>query len=199
VQSDKRTTRTRHLIDTTFRESIMRITRSLMTRAVLGTTMLVGIAAVTAATDSTRGVAMFGGPWISIESPANPYDQATRGSLFLVHTFHHGAKVDLPVTARAEGLVNGERKSVALTLSKASQAGTHGVRNQWGDRGTWMVLATASEHGGTVQAVVEINSDGSVGKVSVPSASGRPRVLGAAEIDRGLRDRAGAPTAVGSR
>ena len=177
----------------------MRTTRSLRSRVALGATMLAGLTAVTAATNTSRSAAMFGGPWISVESPANPYDQATRGSLFLVHTFHHGAKVDLPVTAKAEGLVDGERKSVALTLSKASEAGTLGVRNQWGDKGTWTVLATASEHGGSVQAVVEINADGSVGKVSVPSTSGRPRLLSAAEIDRGLRERAGAPMAVGGR
>ena len=177
----------------------MRITRSLMSRAALGATMVAGLAAVTAATNTSRGAAMFGGPWISIESPANPYDEATRGSLFLVHTFHHGAKVDLPVTAKAEGIVDGERQSVTLTPSKASQGGTHGVRNQWGDKGTWMVLATTSDHGASIQAVVEINADGSVGKVSVPALSGRPRLLSAAEIDRGLRARAGAPMAVGGR
>ena len=177
----------------------MRITRSLVSRAALGASLVVGVVMITAATDITHGVAMFGGPWISVESPANPYDEATRGSLFLVHTFHHGAKVDLPVTAKAEGLVDGQRKSVTLTLSKAAQAGQLGVRNQWGDKGTWMVLASTSEHGGSIQAVVEINADGSVGKVSVPSASGRPRLLTTAEIDRGLRDRAGAPMAVGGR
>ena len=177
----------------------MRSTRSLISRAALGATIVVGLAAVTAATNTSNRAAMFGGPWISIESPANPYDQATRGSLFLVHTFHHGTKVDLPVAAKAEGIVDGARKSVTLTLSKGSETGTHGVRNQWGDKGTWMVLATASEHGGSIQAVVEINADGSVGKVSVPATSGRPRLLSAAEIDRGLRERAGAPMAVGGR
>ena len=149
---------------------------------------------------ATRGsTPMFGGPWISIESPANPYDQATRGSLFLVHTFHHGAKVDLPLTAKAEGLVDGERKTVNLTMSKSSQVGTHGVRNQWGEKGTWMVLATATENGGSIQAAVEINADGSVGKVSVPVKNGRHHLLTVAEIDRGLRDRARAPMAVGGR
>ncbi|HEU4721280.1 MAG TPA: hypothetical protein VFS59_07955 [Gemmatimonadaceae bacterium] len=169
----------------------MRTTRSLVSRAALAAAMIAGLAAVTAATTSTVDAAMFGGPWISIEAPANPYDQATRGSLFLVHTFHHGAKVDLPVSARAEGLVDGERKSVALTLSKGSQAGTQGVRNQWGAKGTWTVLATANESGNNIQAVVEINADGSVGKISVPSRDGRPHLLSVAEIDRGLRERAG--------
>ena len=149
---------------------------------------------------ATRGsTTMFGGPWISIESPANPYVEGVRGSLMLVHTFHHGTKADLPVTGRAEGIVGGQRKSVALTLSKSSQAGTHGVRNEWGTKGTWAVLLTASDHGASIQAVVDINGDGSVGKVSVPSTSGRPRLLSAAEIDGSLRERARAPMAVGGR
>jgi hypothetical protein len=152
---------------------------------------------------ATRDVApsMFGGPWISIEAPANPYDQATRGSLMLVHTFHHGYKVEMPLVGRAEGLVDGQRKSVALTLTKGSQAGTHGVRNQWGDKGTWTVMLTATqpEPQASIQAVVDINADGSVGKVTVPEAGGRLRLLSAAEIDRGLRARAGVPTVVGGR
>ena len=176
----------------------MRTTRSLISRAALGATMVAGLAAVTAFTTSA-GAAMFGGPWISIEAPTNPYDQATRGSLFLVHTFHHGTKVDLPLTAKAEGLVNGERKTVTLTPSKASQAGTHGVRNQWGDKGLWTVVLTATEGQASIQAVAEINADGSVGKISMPSRNGRPHLLSVAEIDQSLRDRARAPMAVGGR
>ena len=144
---------------------------------------------------------MFGGPWISIESPANPYEQATRGSLMLVHTFHHGTKMDMPIVGRAEGLVDGQRKSVALTLTKGSQAGTHGVRNEWGEKGTWTVLLTATqpEPRASIQAVVDVNADGSVGKVTVPMSGGRYQLLSAAEVDRGLRARAGVPTVVGGR
>jgi hypothetical protein len=171
--------------------------RSRIVRAMLLTSLGASVPLLAAAT--RHATPAFGGPWISIESPANPYDQATSGSLFLVHTFHHGAKADLPVVGKAEGLVNGERKSVALALTRSSQPGTQGVRKQWDDRGTWMVLLTASEHGGSVQAVVEIDADGSVGKVTVPTASGRPKLLGAAEIDRTLKDRATAPTVVGGR
>lgn len=166
----------------------MRTTRSLISRAALGATIVAGLATVTSATGDA---ATFGGPWISIEAPANPYDQATRGSLMLVHTFHHGTRVDLPLVGKAEGLVDGERKSVALTLTKSSQVGTRGVRNEWGSKGTWTVLVTASQGDARVQAVAEIDADGSVGKISVPSKNGRPHLLSVAEIDRGLRERAG--------
>ena len=196
---DKRTSSTRHLIDTTFRESIMRITRSLMSRAALGATMVAGLAAVTAAANTSNDASLFGGPWISIEAPANPYDETARGALMLVHTFHHGTKVNLPVVGKAEGLVAGERKTVNLTLTKSSEIGTHSVRNEWGSKGTWTVLVTASQGDASIQAVADINADGSVGKISVPSKNGRPHLLSVAEIDRRLRERAGAPMAVGGR
>ena len=177
----------------------MRITRSLMSRAALGATMVAGFAAVTAATSTSNAAALFGGPWISIEAPANPYDPTARGALMLVHTFHHGTKVNLPVVGKAEGLVAGERKTVNLTLTKSSEIGTHSVRNEWGSKGTWTVLVTATQGDASIQAVADINADGSVGKISVPSKNGRPHLLSVAEIDRGLRERAGAPMAVGGR
>ena len=40
----------------------MRTTRSLISRAALGVTMVAGLAAVTAATNSSSDAAMFGGP-----------------------------------------------------------------------------------------------------------------------------------------
>ena len=139
--------------------------------------------------------ATFGGPWISIEAPVNPYDQTARGALMLVHTFHHGTKVNLPVVGRAEGLVDGERKTVDLRLTKSAEVGTHSVRNEWGSKGTWTVLLTAREGQTSIQAVAEINADGSVGKIGVPSKNGRYHPLSVAEIDQGLRDRTSARVA----
>ena len=167
-----------------------RAARAAMLATIGGATLMLSAAARSAAP-------MFGGPWISVESPANPYDQATRGSLMLVHTFHHGAKVDMPLVGRAEGLVDGQRKSVALTLTKGSEVGTHGVRNEWGAKGTWTVLLTATqaEPNASIQAVVDINADGSVGKVVVPNNGGRSRLMSAAEIDQGLRERVSARVA----
>jgi hypothetical protein len=175
----------------------MSVTRTRAMRAAMLATLGGATLMLSAA---TRGSApMFGGPWISIEAPVNPYDASTRGALFLVHTFHHGAPEDLQIVAKAEGLLDGQRKSVTLTPSKTAQAGTQGVRNEWGSKGVWTVLVSTSEHGGTVQAVVDIDADGAVGRVTVPMENGRWKVLSAAEIDRSLRERARAPLAVGRR
>ena len=178
----------------------MFLTRTRAARAAMLATIGGATLTVSAA---TRDVAssMFGGPWISIEAPANPYEQATRGSLMLVHTFHHGTPLDIPIVGKAEGLVDGQRRSVALTLSKSERPGTHGVRNEWGNKGVWTVLLTATpvDHGSAIQAVVEIDADGAVGRVTVPRAGNGTRLLSAAEVDRGLRARAGVPTVVGGR
>ena len=144
----------------------------------------------------------FGGPWISIEAPVNPYEPSTRGALLLVHTFHHGTPVDMPVVGKAEGLVDGQRRSVALTLSKSSRTGTQAVRNEWGTKGTWTLLLTVAPAGNDsqgIQAVVDVDADGSVGRVTVPRSGNGTRLLSAAEVDRGLRARAGVPTVVGGR
>src|SRR5437588_626712 len=69
-----------------------------------------GLAAVVSALVATPALA--GPPWISIELPANPYDQATRGAFLLVHAFHHGEPIGYLVTGTAEGIVGGERRSI---------------------------------------------------------------------------------------
>ena len=169
-----------------------RAARAAMLASLAGATLMLSAA-------TRHSAPAFGGPWISIETPANPYDRATYGAIMLVHTFHHSTKVELPLAGKAEGLVNGERKSVALTFGKSSQAGTRSVRNEWGSKGIWTVVLTATEGQNSIQAVAEINADGSVGKVSVPTKNGRPHLLSVAEIDQGLRERARAPMAVGGR
>jgi hypothetical protein len=143
----------------------------------------------------------FGGPWISIETPVNPYEASTNGALLLVHTFHHGIPVTLPLAAKAEGLVDGQRRSVAQTPTKSAQAGTYAVRNEWGNKGLWTLLLTATqgEPRGSIQAVVEIGADGQVSRVSVPRSGQGTRLLTDAEVDRGLRERAKAPMVVGGR
>jgi hypothetical protein len=181
----------------------MRTTRSFLTRAALGATMVVGLVAVSAATKSTTSrTAIFGGPWISIEAPVNPYVSSATGGLFLVHTWVHQNPSDLPVSGRAEGLVDGKRRSVPFALTRSGQMGTYVVRREWGEKGIWTVLVTAmpeAKNGWSIQAVVNVGADGEIEKVSVPRAGHGPRLLTDAEVEQGLRDRAKATVAVSAR
>ena len=170
-------------------------TRSLVARAAMLTSLGGAMLLLSGATSATHAAWFKGGPWISIETPINPYDAPARGALFLVHTFHHAVPANLAVEARAEGLVDGHRRTVALSPS-ALRTGTFAVRNEWGAKGTWSVLIVATQPApkASIQAVVDIGADGSVGRITLPQ-----RMMTAADVDRSLHERAGAPVTVGAR
>ena len=134
-----------------------------------------------------------GPPWISIEFPANPFDGETRGAFLVVHAFHHGTALPLPVSGTAEGIVNGQRRSIPLRFARTSQTGAFALENQWGERGRWVLVITVSqgEHGGIAQAMVRIGEDGRVAGIEVPTEQGRegafPRAVTRAEIEAALR------------
>jgi hypothetical protein len=156
------------------------------------------IARLLAVTSLLAATAFAGPPWISIETPANPYDSASRDAYLLVHAFHHGTPVNFPVSGTAEGIVKGERKTVALEFKSTTRPGVYALRKQWSDDGVWTLVLGVSQGDGefnTVKAVVEIGGDGQVANVRVPTrmANGYrvPDVVKMADIDAGLRARAG--------
>ena len=102
-----------------------------------------GAAALVAATPSAR---RSGPPWISIEYPANPLDPSTRDAYLLVHAFHHQIPVSSPVRGTAEGLVGGERKSIALRFDTTTRPGVYALRKQWSDDGVWSLVISVAPH-----------------------------------------------------
>lgn len=137
--------------------------------------------------------ALAGPPWISIELPANPHDPATRGALFVVHAYHHGAGVQYPVTGTAEGLVGGERRSIPLTITVTDRAGIYAVARPHLDEGRWvLVIRLDTGNGNGATALVSLDGETQVAGVSVPSRADRegwtiPREVSAEEIDTMLR------------
>jgi hypothetical protein len=173
--------------------------RHLASTLALAAALSLGAATAPAAADAA--VAFFGPPWISVELPANPFDRASRGAFLLVHAFHHGTELGLPVSGRAEGIVNGQRRTVQLRLAPTSRQGVYAVHDQWGTEGTWTLVFTATQGPGDgATALVELSPDGRVA-VTVPTRRERegafPRPVTDAEIETALRARAAA--VVGTR
>jgi hypothetical protein len=138
-----------------------------------------------------------GPPWISIELPANPYDQATRGAFLVVHAFHHGVPVAFPVTGTAEGIVDGQRRSVPLQFTATAKTGEYALRRMWPREGTWtLVISVTQGTSDKATAVIEIGPDGDVASVKVPTHRRGdwviPSPVAMSDIDAGLRARAGA-------
>ena len=132
-------------------------------------------------------------PWISIELPANPWDQASRGAFLVVHTFHYNRPTPGTLTGTAEGIVNGVRRSIPLSFDSTARPGDFVLRNQWGNAGRWVLVITVAlgNADNLAQAVVQIAPDGSVTGVQVPTRQERdvaiPRRVTDAEIAAALR------------
>jgi hypothetical protein len=172
-------------------------------------TLLIAVAVVSAAAaipallgpghvEAAPVPAVAGPPWISIEYPVNPFDRTTRGAHLLVHAYYHGTPVGYPVSGTAEGVVNGERRTITLRFETTSRTGVYALRKQWPSEGSWtlVISVTQGDHdrGGIAQALVELSPTGSVASVQVPTqqhAEGVfPRRLTAQEIETAVRAQA---------
>jgi hypothetical protein len=155
---------------------------------------LVGPASVDAAPVSV----VAGPPWISIEYPVNPFDRTTRGAHLLVHAYYHGTPVAYPVSGTAEGIVNGERRTMTLRFETTSRTGVYALRKQWPSEGSWTLVISVTQGendaAGVAQALVELSPAGTVASVQVPTrqhAEGAfPRRLSAQEIETAVRAQA---------
>jgi hypothetical protein len=133
-------------------------------------------------------VLMFWPPWLSIESPTNPFDPSTRDAVFLVHAMtRDGTPKITDLTATAEGLVNGSRQTISLNLSATGQPGVFAVRKQWPASGAWLIKITLVN----TTALVSIDASGRVASVNIPQqvqSNGQrvPRAVSAHDIDSTL-------------
>src|SRR5881275_1832957 len=139
--------------------------------------------------------ALAGPPWISIELPVNPYDQSMRGAFLLVHSFHHGTAMGYIVTGTAEGIVNGERRSVKLEFAPTGREGVYALRQTWGQEGTWTLVIKANQGpDDAATAVVDLGPDGAVAAIRVPTMQrGQwtvPAPVSLSDVDTALRARA---------
>lgn len=135
-----------------------------------------------------------GPPWISIELPANPWDRETKDAFLVVHAFHHGTPLPLPLTGTAEGIVDGKRRSVPLTFERTSRQGAYAMKNTWGNSGRWVLVITVTQGvpDDIAQAVVKIDNGQVIG-VQVPTQKHRegdfPRRITQQEIEAALNGR----------
>ena len=121
---------------------------------------------------ATAGPALAGPPWISVELPANPLDPTTRDAFLVVHTYHHAQVMLAPVTGRAIGVVDGQRRTIELTFTRTSISGEYALRRTWPAKGTWVLAINTGGDRGGVTALVGIGADGEVRAVKVPRRSG---------------------------
>jgi hypothetical protein len=87
------------------------------------------------------------------------------------------------VRGTAEGLVNGERRSVALKVVATSKPGVYAVNQNWPAEGAWVVNLKGSCDGANAGAVVPIGPHSFIRE----SAKFFPRAATNVEIDTSLK------------
>src|SRR5262249_1487311 len=143
------------------------------------------------------GAVNAGGFQLSVQTPS-ANDNETRDAVLLVRTYGCMRPEDADLKGTAEGLVNGERKTIPLTLKKTSK-GVVAVTKQWGSEGTWVLTFSGQLEGMTCSVLVELGSHGDVkpgtrieaGSRAGVNARSVQRRLTAEEINTALGSQAG--------
>jgi len=91
------------------------------------------------------------------------------------------------VTATAEGIVNGARRSVAVRLVAATTPGAFAVSHDWPLEGAWVVHLTGHCGASTASAVVPFGPNGFIRE----SSKFFPRAATAAEVEAVLKTLSG--------
>lgn len=103
----------------------------------------------------------YGPPFLSLEVPPNPMRPDTRDAALLIHVFHHGSPAGYKIQGRAEGLVEGERRTIQLDLDETADPGLYAVRQQWPAEGEWVLAIQIAEHA-EATLIAELGPDGGV-------------------------------------
>ncbi len=138
---------------------------------------------------------LFGPPNIKVEAVSHPAAAPVKGAVFMITARHHVSPDQVVVTGRAEGVVDGKRATLRLTLTAAASPGVYGVARQWGAGRPWVLVftvsTTAHDSNAVAEAVVRVAADGHVLGIDYPMgklAGGYPwpRKVTPSEIDAAL-------------
>jgi hypothetical protein len=149
------------------------------------------IASLITAAALLSATTLFGPPHITVR----PITSTTAAVTFELDVEHHTTPEDLTVAGRAEGVRDGRRVSVPLTITRKS-LGHFAVARQW-DAGVPWVLVFSAEQGpngshGVVEGIVLLEANGTVKSIEYTKpgfheSTKKPLRLTSAKIDAALK------------
>ena len=141
------------------------------------------ILSLTTAGLALAGYLMAGGFWLQVGNPeASAEAQKANAAVTLKVAGCHDPAL-ATVTATAVGLVNGERRSIPLQLTKLSGPGMYAVTQQWPKEGKWVIQAEARADGMFTNTLVSAGPKG----VDHLRAKLEPKAFAKSDIDAMLR------------
>jgi hypothetical protein len=99
---------------------------------------------------------------LEVANPASNPEAMRNHAVLVVRTTACHSPGETSVTATAEGVVNGTRKSIPLKVISLSTAGTFAVTREWPEQGTWAIKVVATNpeyHDYATSVLVPIRSD----------------------------------------
>lgn len=96
----------------------------------------------------------------TIGSPVASQDFQFKSAPFVFRTEGCADSAKLQISASAEGIVKGARRSVTLKVSPGSKPGIYGVNQTWPAEGQWVVILKGACSALTTSAIVPIGPKG---------------------------------------
>lgn len=87
-----------------------------------------------------------GGSRVTVETPDRAAAMLAPGADLIVRAYNCGEPTGAPIDAHADGYIDGQRKTIALKLTKTSAAGVYGLARQWPASGRWVLSFTPKSH-----------------------------------------------------
>jgi hypothetical protein len=119
----------------------------------------------------------------SIGSPVAAQDFVAKTAAFAFRTEGCSDPSKAQISGTAEGLVKGERRSVALKIASMSRPGVYAVYQNWPAEGEWIVNLKGTCAGANAGAIVPIGPKGFLRE----SSKFYPRPATDAEIETSLK------------
>jgi hypothetical protein len=121
---------------------------------------------------------------LQIGAPIAGNAQGAKSSLLVVRPGGCADPAAAQITAMAEGLVDGERRSMPLTVFELPTPGVHAVPKGWAKHGVWVVSLVGTCAGKTAGAIVPVEPNATFRRDAVTLLARRPTP---AEIDASLK------------
>jgi hypothetical protein len=140
------------------------------------------------------GVGYGGGYWLEFAQPSASNDPSAHGAVALVRALGCGEPSKSTVTASAEGLVGGHRKSVPLQVIALATPGMYAIKGDIPKEGSWVLSVDGKYQTAETASLAVLTAQG-IDRSSVKQMRGKSA---AADIDA-LLAKAPAPKQTASR
>jgi hypothetical protein len=143
---------------------------------------------------ASASTVMAGGFQLSVETPGSAVEPQLKDVVLIARTYGCHQPADAKLSATAEGLINGARKSLPIEL-RSIGSGVYAIKQQWPSEGKWVLALTGAYNGMTSSVLVELGPNGKVlpgtrleeGNMKGVHAKGARRSWVAADIDAALK------------